>query len=116
MAKRRCISTAVYHSSEFFRLSDKAKVLYTYFMLNTDDYGFIENPELCMNLVKATQKEHNELLGAGLIIQVGDKKAEAIKHFFAQNSIPRPKETLYAEELSLLNKNARKEYEYKEKT
>ena len=111
MPKRRCMSTQIYHSSTFTRLCDKAKNLYTLFLLNTDDWGFVETPEFCMALAKATNKELNELLNSGLVLKVDE--ALVIVHFYNHNkNLYKSKrdETFFSSALEKLTMNKDKEY------
>ncbi len=111
MAKRRCISVDVYESEEFFELSDKAKVLYTHFILRSDDEGVIINPKTAMRLCTAGDEVLEELIVKGFVLKV--EEIFVIKHWYAHNRIQPTKKTasLYREELSALIINDKKIYE-----
>lgn len=111
MAKRRCISVDVYESEEFFELSDKAKVLYTHFILRSDDEGVIINPKTAMRLCNAKDEVMSELKEKGFVLKV--EEIYVIKHWYAHNRIQPSKKiaSLYSQELSLLIINEQKLYE-----
>lgn len=111
MAKRRCIAVDIYESEEFFCLSDKAKVLYTYFMLRSDDEGVVINPKTAMRLCLADWKTMEELIESGFIVQV--EGIYVIRHWHAHNRIQPSKKTdsIYQSELSCLIVNEQKIYE-----
>lgn len=112
MAKRRCIALDIYNKDTFIDMSDKAKMLYTYLMLNTDDYGFIINPKTVLRTCKASDKELQELVCSGFLIDFGSG-IYVITHWKAQNSIQpsRIQETIYQSERKQLRTNERNEYE-----
>ena len=111
MAKRRCISVDVYENNDFIELSDSAKVLYTAFILHTDDDGFVINHRTVMRLMGATEEKLQELLNTGFVIDVG--RVLVIKHWFIHNRIQpsRKVDTIYQEELDRLFVNEWNEYE-----
>ena len=111
MAKRRCISVDVFENNDFIELSDSAKVLYTAFILHTDDDGFVINHRTVMRLMGATEEKLQELLDVGFVIDVG--RVLVIKHWFIHNRIQpsRKVDTIYQEELSRLFVNEWNEYE-----
>ena len=111
MAKRRCISVDVFENNDFIELSDSAKVLYTAFILHTDDDGFVINHRTVMRLMGATEEKLQELLDTGFVIDVG--RVLVIKHWFIHNRIQpsRKVDTIYQEELSRLFVNEWNEYE-----
>ncbi len=111
MAKRRCISVDVYENNDFLELSDSAKVLYTAFVLHTDDDGFVINHRTVMRLMGSTEDVLQELLNIGFVIEIG--RVLVIKHWFIHNRIQpsRKVDTIYLEELSRLFVNEWNEYE-----
>ena len=111
VAKRRCISVDVYENNDFIELSDSAKVLYTAFILHTDDDGFVINHRTVMRLMGATEDALNELLDVGFVIDVG--RVLVIKHWFIHNRIQpsRKVDTIYQDELDRLFVNEWNEYE-----
>lgn len=112
MAKRRCISVDVYESEEYFELSDKAKVLYTHFILRSDDEGVIINPKTAMRLCGAGEEILRELIDSGFVLRV--EEIYVIRHWYAHNQIQPTKKTnsLYREELSAVIVNDKKIYEF----
>lgn len=115
MAKRRCIAVDVYESEEFLTLSDKAKVLYTLFILRSDDEGVVINPRTAMRLCGATDVELCELLEMGFLLAVDG--VYVIRHWYAHNRIQpsRKTDTLYTEQISRLYVSSTKEYEFVDK-
>ncbi|MBQ8058123.1 MAG: hypothetical protein IJ275_07320 [Ruminococcus sp.] len=111
MAKRRCISVDVYENNDFLDLSDSAKVLYTAFILHTDDDGFIINHRTVMRLLGSSQNVLQELFDIGFVMDVGG--VLVIKHWYIHNRIQptRKVDTIYQEQLNRLYVNDCKEYE-----
>ena len=114
MAKRRCIAIDVYQSDAFLNLSDKAKVLYIAFILNSDDDGFIINPKTVMRLYEAKENILSELIDNGYIIPIDS--VLVIKHWKVHNKLQnsRRTDTIYQTALSKLCENELEEYEIKE--
>lgn len=111
MAKRRCIAVDIYESEEFLNLSDKAKVLYTQFILKSDDEGVVINPKTAMRLCRAEEHHYNELLENGFLLEV--ERICVIRHWYAHNRIQPSKKTesIYQHELSTLIINEKRLYE-----
>ena len=111
MAKRRCISVDVYESEEFFELCDRAKVLYTCFILRSDDEGVIINPKTAMRLCAATNEDLEQLMEKGFVLKV--EGIYIVRHWYAHNRIQPSKKipSVYGKELSLLSVNEQKLYE-----
>ena len=111
MANRRCISKDFYESSDFAELSNISKVLYTQFILHSDDDGIIINPKVVMLISKAKQKHLDELLIKNFLIQIDD--VLVVKHWFLHNKVQptRKHDSIYQKELSKLWVNKHKEYE-----
>lgn len=111
MAKRRCIAIDIYESEEFLSLSDKAKVLYTQFILKSDDEGVVINPKTAMRLCGADKSHYNELLENGFLLEVDS--ICVIRHWYAHNRIQPSKKvaSMYQHELSYLIINEKKLYE-----
>lgn len=112
MAKRRCIAVDIYESEEFFCLSDKAKALYTYFILRSDDEGVIINPKTAMRLCMAGEETLRELIENGFVLEVGE--IFVIRHWYAHNRIQpsRCVPSLFSAELEYLRVNQTKAYEF----
>lgn len=112
MAKRRCISVDVYESEEFYELSDKAKVLYTYFILRSDDEGVIINPKTAMRLCDAKDEILKELIDSAFVLEV--EGIYVVRHWHVHNHIQpsRVVPSIYSEELERLCVNKTKLYEF----
>ena len=112
MAKRRCISVDVYESEEFYELSDKAKVLYTHFILRSDDEGVVINPKTAMRLCDAKDEALKELIDSAFVLEV--EGVYVVRHWYAHNR-SRPSRvvpSLSSAELEHLVGNKVKEYEF----
>lgn len=111
MAKRRCIAIDVYQNDAFLNLSDKAKVLYTAFILNSDDDGFIINPKTVMRLYEAQQNVLDELVENGYILTIDN--LFVIKHWKVHNKLQNNRHTAtsFQSTLSKLHENEQEEYE-----
>lgn len=111
MAKRRCIAIDIYQNDAFLNLSDKAKVLYIAFILNSDDDGFIINPKTVMRLYEANESILNELIDNKYIIAIDN--LFVIKHWKVHNKLQnnRHTATIYQSVLSKLCENELEEYE-----
>ena len=111
MANRRCISKDLYESSGFGELSPISKVLYTQFILHSDDDGVVINPKIVMLIAKAKQKHLDELLLKNFLIYIDG--IFVVKHWFLHNRVQptRKQESIYQKELSKLYVNKHKEYE-----
>lgn len=115
MAKHRCFQTEFINSDDFLSLSDKARLLYFYLIASTDDDGFLINHKTVMRICGASDKEFNELLDNGFLIDFKeyDSKAIVITHWLFHNSVQPSKktETIYTfERDELLTVNDHKEY------
>ncbi len=110
MAKRRCISVDVYESEEFYELSDKAKVLYTHFILRSDDEGVVINPKTAMRLCDAKDEALKELIDSAFVLEV--EGVYVVRHWYVHNQIQPSKKTpsFFQEELSVLTVNEKKLY------
>ena len=82
----RMISDAIISSGRFLKLSDKAKVLYMYLIVRTDDEGAVEAYP-AMVLVGATEDTLNELITKNFGIRLNDDDVVLIKNFFEQNTL-----------------------------
>ena len=111
MANRRCISKDLYESSGFGELSPISKVLYTQFILHSDDDGVVINPKIVMLIAKAKQKHLDELLLKNFLIYIDG--IFVVKHWFLHNKVQpaRKHDSIYQKELSKLIVNKHKEYE-----
>ena len=76
MAKRRCISVDVFNNDVFLDFKNSTKVLYTYFILNADDDGFVINPKTVMRLCGANDNDLAVLIENNYIIRFSNKTLE----------------------------------------
>lgn len=111
MAKRRCISIDVFNNDIFLDLEASTKVLYVYFILNTDDDGFVVNPKTVMRLCGANDSDLDTLIVKNYIIPF-DNGVLVIKHWNAHNKVQPSKRTptVYQAEFAQLAVNQVKEY------
>ena len=111
MAKRRCISADFYDSDLFGKLSSKTKVLYTHFILHSDDDGVVINPKVVLRITKANKKHLDELFANNLLIRIDD--IIVIRHWYVHNKVQpaRKVDSIYQSELAKLCINERREYE-----
>ena len=110
MAKRRCISVDVYESEDFYLLSDKAKVLYTHFILRSDDEGVVINPGSAMRMCSVKDDVLRELIESGFVLDLDE--VYVITHWHVHNHIQPSKKTpsIFSQELSTLTLNEKKIY------
>ena len=110
MAKRRCISVDVYESEEFYQLTDLAKVLYTHFILKSDDEGVVINPKTTMRMCRAQEENLQGLIERGFLLQV--ENIYVIRHWYVHNRIQPSKKTpsIFSQELSTLTVDDKKVY------
>ena len=78
----RMISEAIIESGRFLKLSDKAKTLYMYLMVRTDDEGAVEAYPAMM-LIGAGEDELEELISKGFVIRLNDDDVVYITDFSA---------------------------------
>lgn len=92
----RMISEAIISSGRFLKLSDKAKALYMYLIVRTDDEGAVEAYPAMM-LVGAKEDELNELIDKNFVIRLNDDDVVMVKDFYEQNTLraDRTKPSLY---------------------
>ena len=82
----RMISEAIICSGRFLKLSDKAKVLYMYLMVRTDDEGAVEAYPARI-LIGAGQEVLEELIGKRFVIRLNEDDVVLVKDFFEQNTL-----------------------------
>lgn len=82
----RMISDAIISSGRFLKLSDKAKVLYMYLMVRTDDEGAVEAYPARI-LIGAGQEVLDELIGKRFVIRLNEDDVVLVKDFFEQNTL-----------------------------
>lgn len=93
MASRRCISIDFYHNDDFLNLSHSTIVLYTFFILHSDDYGIVSNPKTVMRLCGATDEDICKLISKNFILEFDSGKI-AVKHWLVHNQIQNSKLTI----------------------
>lgn len=111
MAKRRCISVDVFENDVFLDLDNSSKILYVYFILHSDDDGFVINPKTVMRLCGANKEDLTALIEQGYILMFDDGIL-IIKHWYKHNKVqPKKKtDTQYQTQLAQLTLNQSKEY------
>lgn len=111
MANRRMISKDILYCDEFLSLPDKEKVLYTYLIINADDDGFLKNYRHIISTIEATQEALENLITSGFVIKF-DSGVIVLTHWLCQNQVQPTKktETLYQDELQLLEVDQTKKY------
>lgn len=82
----RMISEAIICSGRFLKLSDKAKVLYMYLMVRTDDEGAVEAYPARV-LIGAGQEVLDELISKRFVIRLNEDDVVLVKDFFEQNTL-----------------------------
>lgn len=114
MANRRMLSKDVIRSDKFIELSFSAQALYMQLNVESDDEGFVNNPNMIARLVGATNDDLQELAEKGFII-IFDSGIVVLCHFHLSNYIPpdRRHETVYVTEKNKIFKNDNKIYELK---
>ena len=114
MANRRMLSKDVIRSDKFIGLSFSAQVLYMQLNVESDDEGFVNNPNMIARLVGVTNNDLQELIKKGFIITF-DSGVVVLCHFHLNNYIQpdRRHETVYLAEKSKIFKNDNKIYELK---
>ena len=139
MAKsKRMFNSNIINASSFkMKMSNKAKLLYFYIMLNADDKGFCDNvDELIVLLDRNDMDFHNEasldlvqhgyneaideLLKKDKLLKFENSEGDKVylvKHWYVHNQIPKDRitETMYLEYLELVELNENNEYVLKQK-
>lgn len=107
MAARRMISKEVFSSDKFTALPVKAKLLYTYMVLYSDDRGFTNSIKLLMSVSGASRSDLRKLIEGGFVIQF-DSGVYLIAHWLLMNKVQpsRATETLFSKELDSVVENA----------
>ena len=82
----RMISDAIISSGRFLKLSDKAKTLYMYLIVRTDDEGIVEAYPV-MVLLGATKEVLKELAEKDFVVRLNDDDVVYVKDFFEQNTL-----------------------------
>ena len=84
MKDRRMISESDIGSTKFIKNSLGAQALYMHLIVKADDDGFVSNALPVARMIGASQKEVDELVGNGYLLDMGDD-VHVIKHWFINN-------------------------------
>ena len=97
MANRRCFSSKITESDEFFRLPTDAQALYLHLNMIADDDGFINSAESATARIKNGKKSLSILVEKRFVLKFGS--VYVIKHWRISNSLKndRVKPLLYSE-------------------
>lgn len=82
----RMISDAIISSGRFLKLSDKAKTLYMYLIVRTDDEGAVEAYPAMM-LIGAPSEALEELIEKKFVVRLNEDDVVFITDFFEQNTL-----------------------------
>lgn len=78
------ISESDIGSTKFIKNSLGAQALYMHLIVKADDDGFVSNALPVARMIGASQKEVDELVGNGYLLDMGDD-VHVIKHWFINN-------------------------------
>lgn len=92
MANRRMISKDIYETDNFSEMPNSAQSLYTHFILQADDDGFISNPRLLLRMYGANNDDLKLLIAKGFLIPFEDGVV-AITHWKMMNTIRKERYT-----------------------
>lgn len=97
MANRRCFSSKITESDEFFRLPTDAQALYLHLNMISDDDGFVNSAESETARIKNGKKSLSILVEKRFVLKFGG--VYVIKHWRISNSLKndRVKPLLYSE-------------------
>lgn len=97
MANRRCFSSKITESDEFFRLPTDAQALYLHLNMISDDDGFVNSAESATARIKNGKKSLSILVEKRFVLRFGS--VYVIKHWRISNSLKndRVKPLLYSE-------------------
>ena len=97
MANRRCFSSNITESDEFFRLPTDAQALYLHLNMISDDDGFVNSAESATARIKNGKKSLSILVEKRFVLKFGS--VYVIKHWRISNSLKndRVKPLLYSE-------------------
>lgn len=132
MAKKRLINCDFLNASSFMEnLSNKAKLLYVYIFLNSDDRGYCGNAKSLMETLEKNDSNHQqenlsllgnsyecaieELIEKSLVLEFKDKhqnKIYLVKHWFVHNNYKKGLTTNY---LNFLKQVELRDNEYQRK-
>lgn len=97
MANRRCFSSKITESDEFFKLPTDAQALYLHLNMISDDDGFVNSAESATARIKNGKKSLSILVEKRFVLKFGS--VYVIKHWRISNSLKndRVKPLLYSE-------------------
>lgn len=103
MAERRMFAKTIIDSDAFLDMPLSTQALYFHLSMRADDEGFINNPKKIQRMVGASEDDLKLLIAKKFIIPF-ESGIVVIKHWKIHNYIrgDRIKETVYAEERSML--------------
>lgn len=125
MARKRLISCDFINSGSFSKLSNKAKLLYTFIFTNADDKGFCDNAEILIDNLNCAENISNdnllednykvalqELIDKGLLFKFVGKHNNSVylvRHWYYHNNF---KKDLYTQYYKYLKKVELEENKY----
>ena len=114
MAERRMISKKVVFTDRFSRLTDKAKLLYLYLILEADDDGVVSNARATLTLCGANMRTLTLLMEKEFLEPL-TPEVVVIKHWKMQNRIEKRKyvPSIYQKELAALELDENEVYQRK---
>ena len=103
MAEKRMFSMKIIDSDAFLEMPLSTQALYFHLSMRADDDGFLNNAKKIMRNINATQNDYDLLLMKRFIISFPDGIC-VIKHWRINNYLRKDRytETLYSDELALL--------------
>lgn len=103
MAERRMFAKTIIDSDAFLDMPLSTQALYFHLSMRADDEGFINNPKKIQRMIGASEDDLKVLIAKRFIIPF-ESGIVVIKHWKIHNYIrgDRIKETVYAEEMSML--------------
>ena len=115
MAERRMFAKTIIDSDAFIDMPLSTQSLYFHLSMRADDDGFINNPKKIQRMIGASDDDLKMLVAKKFIIPF-DSGIVVIKHWKIHNYIrgDRKKETVYPEEMALLEEKSNGSYTLKE--
>lgn len=109
MAERRMFKKEILESDNFLDMPLSTQALYFHLNMRADDDGFVNNPKRIQKMIGATDDDMKILIAKSFIL-VFESGIIVIRHWKLHNYIQkdRYKQTLYQDELKMLNLDERK--------
>ena len=106
MATRRMISKEIFGSDKFRELSPKARLLYVYIILYSDDQGFNNEIKKVMWETSSTNRELKTLIDKGYVIQFNSGVC-LVAHWLLMNKVSpsRAQESSFSKEMENVIEN-----------